>query len=143
MRHIDEIILHCTATRADWASDQSTDWKVAQVRSWHMNGNGWRDIGYHYLVDRDGTVAAGRPVPQTGAHTRGHNKGTIGIALFGGHGSSVDDEFHDNYTDAQMKALDQLIADLKSDFPITRVSGHNEYANKACPGFNVPLYFHD
>lgn len=141
MRHIDEIIIHCTATRPTWGENHSTTWKVAQVRSWHKNGNGWRDIGYHYLVDRDGTVAKGRPLTQTGAHTRGHNKGTIGIALFGGHGSSADDAFSDNFTDAQFEALKQLIADLKSDYDITRVSGHNDYANKACPGFQCQEYF--
>lgn len=140
MRHIDEIIIHCTATRPDWGENHSTTWKVNQVRSWHTN-KGWRDIGYHYLIDRDGTVAAGRPVTQTGAHTKGHNKGTIGIALFGGHGSSAEDEFSDNFTDQQFEALEHLIADLKSDYEITRVSAHNEYANKACPGFQCQDYF--
>lgn len=141
MRPVNEIIIHCTATRPAWGENHSTTWKVKQVRDWHVSGNGWRDIGYHYLIDRDGTVAVGRPVTQTGAHTRGHNKGTIGVALFGGHGSSADDDFNDHFTQAQHDALEQLIADLKSDYEITRISGHNDYANKACPGFSTVMYF--
>jgi hypothetical protein len=63
-----------------------TSEKVAEVRRWHVQDRGWKDIGYHFLIDRDGTVAKGRPVEQVGAHTMDHNVGSIGISLFGGHG---------------------------------------------------------
>ena len=67
MRKIDELIIHCTATRAEWMSDNSTAAKVKEVTKWHLD-RGWSDCGYHYLIDRDGTVAEGRPVEQAGAH---------------------------------------------------------------------------
>jgi hypothetical protein len=138
MRPIDEIIVHCTATPNDWWSDKPTSAKVSEVRRWHVKERGWKDIGYHYLIDRDGTVAPGRPVDQVGAHVKDHNTGTIGIALFGGHGSAASDKFPENFTPEQDKALRKLVADLRKRFPtIRKVSGHNEYAAKACPGFNV------
>ena len=142
MRPLNEIILHCTATRPDWWSTRTTAQKVAEVRRWHVQDRGWSDIGYHFLIDRSGTVVAGRPLQNVGAHTQGHNTGTIGISLFGGHGSSATDAFAENYTPEQDKALRDLIAHLRTNYPsITKVSGHNQYAAKACPGFNVPTWY--
>jgi N-acetylmuramoyl-L-alanine amidase len=139
MRPITEIIVHCTATRPDWWASRTTADKVNEVRTWHVRDRGWRDIGYHYLIDRDGTVATGRPVDQVGAHVAGKNTGTIGIALFGGHNSHPDDEFGQHFTPAQDAALRKLIAELRERFPaVMKVSGHNQYAAKACPGFYVP-----
>ena len=78
---------------------------------------------------------------ENGAHTKGRNKNTCGVALFGGFGSTADDHFSDNFTPEQMASLQQLIVDLKNTYPITKVSGHNQWANKACPGFRVSNYF--
>lgn len=141
MRDVNEIIIHCTATRAEWWASKPTSAKVAEIKRWHVDGNGWQDIGYHYLIDRDGAVSQGRPVEKTGAHCRGRNKGTIGVSLFGGHGSSERDQFADHYTDAQEAALRGLIGDLKAEHGNLKVSGHNQYAAKACPGFDVPNWF--
>lgn len=141
MRKINEIIVHCTATHAGWWDGKKTSEKVAEVKKWHTdpkpNGRGWSDIGYHYLIDRDGTVQKGRPVARAGAHALGHNKHSIGISLFGGHGSSENDAFNANFTPEQDKALRRLIGQLQSGYGIRTVSGHNEYAAKACPGFRV------
>lgn len=141
MRPLTEIIIHCTDTRPIWMQGLPTDAKVAEVRRWHTQERGWKDIGYHFLIDRDGTVARGRPLEQTGAHTKGHNTGTIGIALVGGHGGAANDDFHDNFTEEQDKALREQIAKLKTAYPsIRKVSGHNQYAAKACPTFSVPAW---
>jgi N-acetylmuramoyl-L-alanine amidase len=141
MRKIDEIIVHCTATQADWWKGKSTAAKVAEVKKWHTKGNGWSDIGYHYLIDRDGTVVQGRSVETVGAHTKGHNATTIAISLFGGHGSASTDSFSQHFTQEQDKALRELIEKLKGEHKITKVSGHNQYAAKACPGFSVPKWY--
>lgn len=140
MRKIDEIIVHCTATRPDWWTGTSAQVKTNEVRNWHTS-KGWSDIGYHYLIDRDGTVVTGRPLDRTGAHVKGHNTGTVGISLFGGFGGSAGDNFADNFTEDQERALLDLIAKLKADHPsITKISGHNQYAAKACPCFSVPAW---
>lgn len=139
MRKITGIIVHCTATRPEWWTGKRTSEKVAEIRRWHK-ARGWSDIGYHYLIDRDGTIATGRDVKRTGAHVRGYNKGTIGVSLFGGHGSSETDDFSDNFTQEQDIALMTLLGQLRVKYGNVPVTGHNQYAAKACPGFSVPLY---
>ena len=136
MRNINEIVVHCTATRPDWWSDRSTEEKTREVRQWHLD-RGWKDIGYHWLIDRDGTVVKGRDESVVGAHVKDHNANSIGVSLFGGHGGSNDDKFQDNFTPEQDASLRQLIRDIKDHHNITKISGHNEYANKACPCFRV------
>lgn len=141
MRPVNEIIIHCTATRPGWWKDKTAAEKTAELKRWHVEERGWRNIGYHYTIDRDGTITKGRSMEENGAHTKGRNKNTCGIALFGGFGSTSNDRFSENFTPEQMASLQQLIADLMNTYPITKVSGHNQYAPKACPGFNVSNYF--
>ena len=137
MRKIDTIVVHCTATRPQWWAGKSAEEKVREVRDWHVSGNRWSDIGYHYLIDRDGTVVQGRPIERAGAHAMGHNATSIGISLFGGHGSSRNDDFYDNFTIEQENALRALIQELEAKYPIHKIIGHNEVSAKACPGFQV------
>ena len=138
MRNIDEIIVHCSATRESWMDGQPVSAKVEEIRRWHVEDNGWSDIGYHFLIDRDGSIAKGREVDVQGAHCRGHNATTIGICLIGGHGSNENDTPSEHFTAVQMAALRTLIDRMREEFPAIRtVSGHNQYAAKACPGFNV------
>lgn len=138
MRNIDTIVVHCTATRPNWWSNKSSEEKVREVRDWHVSGNKWSDIGYHFLIDRDGTVVEGRPIERAGAHAKGHNATSIGISLFGGHGSSSTDRFEDHFTPEQNAALRNLIQRLEVQYPsIRKIIGHNEVSAKACPGFQV------
>lgn len=142
MRDLREIILHTSDTKPDWMSGSPVDAKVAEIRRWHVNDNGWNDIGYHFVIDRDGTIGMGRPLDVVGAHVKGHNEGTIGICLIGGHGSDANDKFEDHFTPAQDRAVRTMIQDLMDKYPtITKVSGHNEYAAKACPGFRVGPWY--
>lgn len=134
---VTEIILHCADTRPDWMAGQSLAEKVAEIRRWHVEQRGWRDIGYHWVIDRDGTAAPGRPETEIGAHVEGHNRGTVGICLLGGYGASADDLFEKNFTQAQAAAAKRLIAEIKARTAIRKVLGHNDYAAKACPGFRV------
>lgn len=137
-RHpVREIILHCSATRPEWLGNAPLAAKVAEIRRWHTRDHGWRDIGYHWIIDRDGQRAAGRRETEIGAHVAGHNAGTIGICLIGGFGADADDTFADNFTPAQERTLRALIADIRSRTQIVKVTGHNSYAAKACPGFRV------
>ena len=128
MRTITEIIIHCTATRPNAICT------VESIRR-HHRSLGWRDIGYHYVIYPDGSVHAGCPVEQPGAHTEGHNAHSIGIAYVGG--LDADGHAADTRTEAQRLALLQLVKDLKEEHPITSIHGHNEFANRACPCFGV------
>jgi N-acetylmuramoyl-L-alanine amidase len=128
-RPIKELIWHCTATPA------GRNVTVDQIRQWHKE-RGWQDIGYHYVVMLDGTVFSGRPINTVGAHVAGHNSGTIGAVYVGG----VDADFlgaADTRTPAQKKAMLELTKALNRLYSFKRISGHNEYAPKACPSFKV------
>lgn len=130
MRKITEIIVHCAAT------PEGKNFTVAQIRDWHVNGNGWIDIGYHFVIYLDGSVHKGRPIEEVGAHCRGHNANSIGICYIGG---CTADGKHpkDTRTPEQKAALVRLVTELRSRFPNASVHGHSEFANKACPAFNV------
>jgi len=77
MRDINKIIVHCTAT------PEFRKVSVEEIDRWHKD-RGWSQIGYHYVVQLDGTINQGRPITITGAHVKGHNKGSIGITYVGG-----------------------------------------------------------
>lgn len=136
---VDEVIVHCSDTRPEWMASASVADKRGEIDRWHK-ANGWRGFGYHWLVDRDGKVIHGRPETEVGAHVEGHNTGSIGICLVGGHGCAEDDAFAEHFTSAQDVSLRQLIQGIGMRTRIARISGHNQYAGKACPGFNVPAW---
>ncbi len=128
MRKITKIIIHCTATPA------GRDVSAKDVDRWHRQ-RGFSSIGYHYLIRLDGTLEVGRPVEKAGAHCKGFNSHSIGIAYVGGldrHGRPADTR-----TRAQRGALRTLVSALRMEHPQATVHGHNEFARKACPCFSV------
>lgn len=136
-RHpIREITVHCSATPPDWMAGQSLSAQREEIRRWHL-ARGWRDIGYHWLIGRDGKVLPGRLETEIGAGVEGRNAGVIHICLIGGHGSAETDRFDRHFTPAQDVTLRGLIQGIGMRTRIARISGHNEFAAKACPGFTV------
>src|SRR3546814_13006463 len=73
MRRIETIILHCSYT------PPSMDIGAAVIKGWHVDGNGWTDIGYHFVLRRNGAVEEGRPLDVVGAHAKNFNGRSIGI----------------------------------------------------------------
>jgi len=130
MRKINKIIIHCTAT------PEGREHDVADIRRWHLK-RGFNDIGYHYLIHIDGTIEEGRPINKQGAHCSGQNRGSIGICYVGGMSKDMK-KAKDTRTQAQKDSLIKLMHELiyKYNKDMT-IHGHNEYANKACPSFNV------
>ena len=139
MRDITGIIIHCSATRPEWMEGQTTLAKVNRIREWHR-ARGWSDIGYHYIIDRNGAVAKGRPVSKVGAHVKGHNTGTIGVCLIGGHAGSAHDTFGEHFTPDQADSLRRLLQQLAGQFGPVSITGHNQYSAKGCPSFYVPRW---
>lgn len=129
MRRINEIIVHCTAT------PEGHNYTVADIDRWHRE-RGWQGIGYHYVIYRDGSVHPGRPPREPGAHCLGHNSNSIGICYVGGLASDGKTA-QDTRTPEQHAALRQLVAELMAKYPGSTVHGHNEFAAKACPCFDV------
>lgn len=84
MNNIDSIIIHCSATKA------GQDFKAKDIDRMHR-ARGFSQIGYHFVVDLDGTIEEGRSLQIEGAHcnTKGssglsYNKHSIGICYIGG-----------------------------------------------------------
>lgn len=131
MRYINKIIVHCTATEA------GADYDIEDVRRWHTQpppaGNGWRDVGYHYLIKLDGTVQRGRAISQPGAHCYGQNAHSIGVCYVGG---LLDGKPADTRTREQKSSLLKLLANLSLMYRC-RIFGHRDFANKECPCFDA------
>lgn len=127
-RTINKIIVHCSATI------EGKDFTVADIKRWHLK-RGFSDIGYHYVIYRDGSVHEGRNINISGAHCKYHNTHSVGVCYIGG--LDVQGRPKDTRTAAQRAALLKLIKGLKRLYPAATVHGHNEYANKACPCFNA------
>ena len=129
MRKITKIIIHCSAT------PEGCDYTVADIDRWHKQ-RGWKGIGYHYVVYRDGSVHTGRDVAAIGAHCTGQNANSIGICYIGG--CTADGKTpKDTRTPAQREALRDLVDLLRTEYPNATIHGHREFANKACPCFDV------
>ena len=128
-RQIKEIIVHCTATRA------GVDCTVEDIRRWHKQ-QGWSDIGYHYVVYRDGSVHEGRNVNIAGAHCLGHNTYSIGVAYVGGVARDGKTPA-DTRTVAQADGLERLMVELRRMYPQAHIFGHRDFARKACPCFDA------
>lgn len=129
MRKINEIILHCSATK------EGQDIKAETIKKWHLN-QGFNDIAYHYIIDLDGKIENGRPDEKVGAHTTNHNSNTLGICYIGG--LDKKGKSKDTRTDEQKYSMLNLIIALVLKYRgITKITGHRMYANKACPCFDV------
>ncbi len=128
MRKIDTLIWHCSAT------PEGREISVKEIDRWHKK-RGWSGIGYHKVVQLDGAVNEGRPMNKVGAHVKGHNTGSLGYVYIGG--VTAAGKPKDTRTPAQKATMERLTREAIEDFGVTKVYGHNEFANKACPSFDV------
>jgi N-acetyl-anhydromuramyl-L-alanine amidase AmpD len=137
MREIRNIVIHCSATTNGGTVDRDT------IDRWHRE-KGWRGIGYHYVIERDGRLAVGRPESMIGAHVAGENGSSIGICMTG----------TDRFSEAQWEALRDLCMDLAERYPKAEFWGHRDFSPdkdgdgvielwewfKTCPGFDVSAW---
>lgn len=131
----DYIVVHCSATAP------SDDIGVDEIRRWHVEQNGWRDVGYHFVIRRSGSVEEGRPVNATGAHAKGFNTSSVGVCLVGGVDESYDDDC--NFTHAQYESLRALLITMQDKYPNARVLGHRDLpgVRKSCPCFDAVAWW--
>ena len=130
MRQINKIIVHCSATR------EGENYTVDTIRSWHVDGRGWSDIGYHFYIDLYGEIHKGRDIAKIGAHCKGQNRNSIGICYCGG--VEADGKTpKDTRLDCQKEALTAVLRTLKAMYPEAVIHSHNDFARKACPSFNA------
>ncbi len=133
MRKINKIIVHCADT------PEGRDDKAADIKRWHTlpppKGNGWKDIGYHYVIDLDGTIEPGRPIEVAGAHCTGYNADSIGICYVGGCDAKMQPK--DTRTEEQKASLVLLLKYLVAKYPGAKIYGHRDFSSKACPSFDA------
>ena len=129
MRKINEIIIHCSATA------EGKDFNAADIDRWHKQ-RGFKKIGYHYVIKLDGTIEKGRGENEIGAHCLNHNKNSIGICYVGGLAKDGKTP-KDTRTEAQKDSMLKLLIELIIKYPDATIHGHREFANKACPCFDV------
>lgn len=135
-RYITKIIVHCSAT------PEGEDFTADDIKKWHLD-RGFSDIGYHYVIYRDGSVHKGRHEKISGAHTTNQNTCSIGICYIGGNIPRKEDPKNwtskpkDTRTDEQKEALQELLKELKKKYPQAVVYGHMDFANKSCPSFDA------
>jgi len=122
-RPLSRVFIHCSA------SDNPEHDSVAVMRRWHVNGNGWSDVGYHFFITKKGEIQTGRSIDKVPAAQAGNNTGTIAICL---HGLKAD-----KFTQEQFASLRAFCRALNAlyDNQLT-FHGHCEVAAKTCPVFD-------
>lgn len=128
-RKITEVIVHCSATA------EGKDFTVADIRRWHLARN-FSDVGYHWVVYRDGSINKGRDESIIGAHCTGHNSNSVGVCYIGGCASDGKTP-KDTRTPEQKTALVKLLKELKQRYPSAVIRSHRDFATKACPSFDA------
>lgn len=129
MREIKQIILHCSDTETGNAES---------IRKYHIEVKKWADIGYHYVIDRDGKIETGRAIEKIGAHCEGCNSDSIGICLIG----------KTQFEDEQTESLLTLIFRLRERFGNVKIFGHYEKPSakkqgKTCPNIDMDKFRRD
>jgi N-acetyl-anhydromuramyl-L-alanine amidase AmpD len=129
MRKITMIVLHCDGLRPDQHNT------VKKIDDYHRS-KGWKGIGYHFWVNRQGEVFTGRRLEVVGAHVVGHNSHSIGICYEGGLNAAGVDT--DTRTPEQVRALRQLVERMHRMFPKAIILGHRDLnPGKPCPCFDA------
>lgn len=125
MREITKLIIHCSD------SDAAAHDRIEVIQNWHIE-RGFKKIGYHFVITKNGEVKIGREEEEVGAHCKGENEDSIGICLTG----------RTVFTSKQFKALNKLVLSLltKYKLSIKDVYPHNHFnSNKTCPNFKIDM----
>ena len=139
MRTITLIVVHCSAVRPDQMSS------AEEIEKWHKR-RGFKRIGYHYVIRRDGTIETGRPEWMIGAHChvagQNHNKYSIGVCYEGG--LDIRGQPADTRTEAQKASLRTLLEDLHRRYPKALIVGHRDLSHdRDCPCFDTVKEYAD
>lgn len=132
MRAIDNIVIHCTAT--------SQNTKVESILRYWRDALRWKNPGYHFIIEANGTVTQLLDIEKVSNGVKGHNYNSIHISYIGGidgGGKAID-----NRTKEQIIAMDALIKSFHSVYPLAKIKGHRDFegVKKDCPSFEVSEY---
>ncbi|CAF2385344.1 unnamed protein product [Rotaria sp. Silwood2] len=122
------VIHHTTGGTCTTKSDCIT--KMKGFQNYHMDSNGWDDIGYSFLVGEDGNIYEGRGWTYVGAHTYGYNSKSIGISVIGDYSSRKPNAGAINAVKALIKCGVSR-GYIRSNYILR---GHRDLDSTACPG---------
>lgn len=130
MRKIKYIVLHCTATNQHGVT-------VKAIQNYWKNQLGWKNPGYHFIIEFDGKIHQLQPIEKPSNGVRGYNQNSIHISYIGG--VDQEGEPNDNRTITQKAAMQGLVHGLSAVYPNAEILGHRDFpgVNKACPSFEV------
>lgn len=130
MNGVSRITVHHEGSDAFTGTSQaSVSQRLESIRRYHVDSNGWADIGYHYIVDPAGRVWEGRQADWQGAHVADNNEHNLGVMVLGNFEKQ-------SPTDAAIRSLDGVVAAMmrKYKVPVGRVYTHQEIRPTVCPG---------
>ena len=129
MRNINYIAIHCTATQPEAS--------IASIQNYWKNNLGWKNPGYHYIIDHFGNVVNLLPIELVSNGVQGYNSQTINISYVGGIDKSGKPK--DTRTEAQKQSILKILKELRVKFPKAKIQGHRDFPNvkKACPSFDA------
>ena len=124
LEQINNVVIHHSATKS--GTPQS-------YARYHVDTHGWPGIGYHYVIQKDGTIYQTNELDTISFHVSGHNTRSIGICLTGHYDQQAVPEI-------QLQQCGKLIASLRSMLPKEiEISGHRDFSTKSCPGDKVDI----
>lgn len=137
-RKINLIVLHCYATK------EGQNFTVDDVNRWHI-ARGFKKIGYHYVIDLDGTIHKGRDESEIGAHAEGYNSNSVGISYCGG--CDKNGKAKDTRTKAQIESQCRIVYELLNKYNLTlnNVKCHYQLCKngKQCPSHTIEQFKKD
>ena len=115
------IVIHCSDNKFELHN-------AFDIHKLHLS-LGWDGIGYHKVIQRNGTIELGRPEYWVGAHVYGYNKNSLGVCLIG----------KNNFTQKQFLSLEHVLRKWKKKYPNAQILGHYQSTDtkKTCPNFDV------
>ena len=132
MNKPDKIIIHHSGGTAKDPLADTSHHTFEIIKNYHVS-KGWGDIGYNWLIEKDGSIHKGRDETVPGAHTIGQNTKSIGVCLVGNFDFSLP-------TKEQEESLKVVYKDLITRYPILRgqVFPHRAFSTKSCYGNRLP-----
>ena len=128
MRDIKYIAVHCTAGPAT----QTTK----AIKDYWKNNLGWKSVGYHYLINADGTIEQLAQESEITNGVAGFNSVTVNISYKGG--VDATNKPKDTRTPQQKESILKLLKELRKRYPKAIIQGHKDFgAKKACPSFEA------
>lgn len=141
LRDFTEVVVHAT----DTTKDMEVNYDV--LKAWDVTERGLSEVGYHFIILRDGSLQVCRPISVDGVHSlKGHNENSIGIAFVGGllgnRSNREAKRSSRSFSMEQFNTFDTFMKAFYTVVPGGQVWGHNDidHTRRSDPHFNVPRY---